>query len=131
MNVIDKTKELGLGPEDCVVVAGGAMAARGLKETADVDLVVSETVYEILKQRGWIEEDHDGMKMLIHDVYEAFTDWDSPKGKPNITDVLADSEFIDGVAVASLPRVLAWKKRMNRPKDKADIEKIEVYLATS
>ncbi|MBI4101191.1 hypothetical protein HY441_01805 [Candidatus Microgenomates bacterium] len=129
MDVIAKTKEVGLPPDEYVLVAGGAMAARGLKETADIDLVVSPKTYQGLKARGWQELRHGSSTYLMHGVYEVFMDWDSPDEAPNLEELLRISEIVDGVAVVSLQRVLQWKKRINRPKDQADIKKIEKYLA--
>ena len=53
MNIIEKVKELGLKPEEFVIVAGSAIAAHGLKETKNIDLVISPEVYGRLKAAGW------------------------------------------------------------------------------
>jgi hypothetical protein len=129
VNVISKTKKLGLPANEFVVVAGSAMAARGLRKTNDIDLVVSVPIFEKLKTEGWEEQFHDdGSSVLINGIYDVGTGWDNPDNKPNLESLLQDSDHINGVAVLRPERILRWKKRMNRPKDQMDIELLEAYL---
>lgn len=126
MNITEKVKELGLKSNEFVIVAGSAMATHGLKETKDIDLVISPEVYKRLKAEGWEEKFHDSRtSVLLRDMYDAGTTWNGM----NLEKLLESADLIDGVPIANLQVVLEWKRKMNREKDQKDIAILEHYLS--
>ncbi|MDP3991554.1 MAG: hypothetical protein Q8P66_01455 [Candidatus Colwellbacteria bacterium] len=130
MGIIQKVKELNLPNGSYVVVGSGTLAALGIREAQDVDLVISSEVYKKLRQEDWKEKSHDdGSSSLVKNTYEAFLTWDSKDTKSNLLeDLLGDAHVIDGVPFVNIKRLLEWKKRKGRDKDLTDVELIKDYL---
>lgn len=107
------------------------MAAAGIRQSNDIDMLVSQQVFDNLKRQGWVEK-NKGPKdnPLAHDVFEVHTKWDFSSYKPTLVNLLASADIIDGVPFASLEEVLKWKEASGRPKDLKDIDLINAYLAT-
>ncbi len=128
MNIIQKVKELDLPDGSFVVVGSGTMAAFGIREPNDLDLVVSPEVYEKLKQEGWEQKFRYGTSFLGKNVYEIWLMWDSENNEPNLKDLLKNAHIIDGVPFVNIRRLMEWKKRKGRDKDLTDVELIKDYL---
>ncbi len=129
MNIVRKVKELNLSGGSYVVVGSGTLAALGIREAKDIDLVASREVYARLKQEGWEEKFHDdGSSFLEHDIYEASLTWDSKDNNPNLIDLLQDAHIVDGVPFVNVRRLMEWKKRKGREKDIVDMALIQRYL---
>ena len=52
MNIFSKLKELNF-PIGQYVVVGGAMAAHGIRDAHDLDILVTPTLYQELISEGW------------------------------------------------------------------------------
>jgi len=129
--IISKVKSLGWLAGAYIVFGSGPMAAAGIRESADVDLLVSPQLFEQLRQAGWKEVvKGPGDKPLVKDVFEAHPNWDFSSYKPTLDHLLATATVIDGVPFASLQEVKKWKTAGARPKDLVDIELIDEYLAS-
>lgn len=131
MDFPSKLKELNLPEGSYVVVASGILQAHGIRPTQDIDLIVSQEVYDHYLNQGWAQKQNpDGTTALVNDVFDIGLSWDDPNNDPNLQDILRGAEWIDGVPYANLKRVLKWKRFMLREKDFRDIKLIEDYLAT-
>lgn len=126
-DLLEKFRELNLTKGTYVVFGSGPMAVRGLKESNDIDAIVSKDDYDRLKSEGWEEKDLGGLNVIVNEDIELGTGW-WPKGRWNVEKIIEEAEEIDGLMFAPLERVLEWKKEMNRPKDGADIKVIKEYL---
>jgi hypothetical protein len=124
-------RQLDLRAQDYIVVGSGVLSALGLRAAGDVDLVVSQAVYEEFEAAGgWRRKYYpDGTHGLIKGIYEVGLNWDSLSGEPNLQDLKRQEITIDGVPFADLTRLRAWKQGMGRPKDLADILLIDRYLS--
>ena len=106
------------------------MAAAGIREAKDIDLLVSEEVYERLKNSGWQKiskgpEDEP----ITYDVFEAHTKWGfNSSYSPTLEYLLATSTEVEGIPFGSLLEVRKWKVASGREKDIADIKLIDLYL---
>ena len=116
---------------DYIVAGSGVLGALGLREAADIDLVVSRVVYEKFESAGTWQRKYypNGASGLVNGIYDASLDWDSETGEPNLHELKQEGTVIDGVPFVSLPRLRAWKQKMGRPKDLADIVLIDRYLS--
>ena len=128
--IIKKVKELDLPLGQYVVFGSGPMAVHDIRETRDVDLFVTPTLYQHLKNgRGWLEKEWDsGGQYLSKDIYEADDSWDYGEYNPSPEEIIAIAEVFQGVPFAPLAEVLKWKKAFGREKDKADVDLLERYL---
>jgi len=128
---LDAIRRLGLPSQDYIVTGSGVLGALDLREAGDIDLVVSQAVYEEFEAAGTWQRKYypDGAYGLVSGIYEAGLDWDSETGEPNLHGLKQDETVIDGVPFVSLRRLRAWKQKMGRPKDLTDILLIDRYLS--
>jgi hypothetical protein len=126
---INEVKKFNLPVGKYTVVGGGALAARGLRETQDVDLMLTEELYEQLKNEGWEErEKRPGYFHIYKDNAEAAKNFLHIEGcKLDSEEVIRNSEIIDGVPVMNLDDLVELKQTMGREKDLKDIEIIKNY----
>lgn len=104
------------------------LAAAGIREAQDVDLLVSEETFEQLRNAGWQElQKSSSDKPLTRDVFEAHSNWDFSTYSPTLKQLLKSATIVDGVPFASLEEVRKWKAASGRPKDYVDIELIDKY----
>jgi hypothetical protein len=108
LNITQKLKELNLPDGSFVVVGSGILAALGLRDTDDIDLVVSPEIYEKFKADGWHEEaGAAGNPILLHDVYDIGPSWNDPQNQPNLAEILSDALWVNDIPYANLARVIA------------------------
>lgn len=128
--IIAKVKSLGLPDNSYVLLGSCPLALAGIRETGDIDMLVSNDAFEILLGEGWQEaEGRRGDRILTHDVFDAHTTWEFDSFEQTLEQLLSTAAIIDGVPFASLEDTLLWKAAAGRPKDLADIKLINSYLA--
>ena len=117
--LIKLVESLNLPKEEYYILGGGSLVIYGIKDkTADLDLCVSEELFEKLKEEYNITEKNKCGFYSISDNIEMI-----PNPKEEFT-----CEVIEGYQVEVLERILEFKKRRNAPKDRPYVEKIEEYL---
>ena len=111
-------EEMGWPKDEYVILSGGSLLLRGLREaTADVDIRMTKRLAREI------------------DLYNAPRDeggYFQPRENMQVTDNFDEGtkfDVVDGYQCESLESILAFKKRMMRPKDLKDIEKIEEVLS--
>lgn len=128
-DIISKVKALHLPKGSYVVFGSSPLAVVGLRETNDIDLLVSQEIYERLRNAGW-KKVHKGPNdtPLVYDVFEAHNNWNFSSYNPTLKDLLTKAVEVDGVLFASIEDVRKWKVVSGRPKDIIDIKLIDDYL---
>lgn len=136
MDLFTEIKKLHFPPEDYIVIGGAALAGRGLKETRDIDLLVSRRLLERLagdpswkvhpriiptEEAGLVRDDG-----ILVELYPTVGLIDLP-----FEEVKACEELIDGIPFANLTHILAIKEAYAREKDLVDIQRIKNYLTRS
>lgn len=130
--IFEEIERLSLPPDQFMVLGSGIMAARGIREIGDIDLLVKEELFEELKNNGWkyevIEIGGKPREKISKDGVEAFKDfwWDGGSLEPESG--IAMAEKIKGINFIPLRVLLEVKKSMNREKDIQDVILIEKYL---
>lgn len=113
-----------------IVFGAGPLAAAGIRETGDIDLVVTPELYAELIKRGWKKcVKAPGDEPLRHGVFEAHDNWSFEGYTSTFEALLATADFYEGIPFASLQEVRAWKTKSTGKKHKADIDLINAYLA--
>ena len=109
-------RRLNLPKTDFVILSGGSLLLRGLRETsADLNLRVSKklakqiNLYDAPKDSNGFFVPFDNCQMM--DDFEKF-----------------DFDIVEGYQCETLESILTFKKRKHRPKDLKDIKTIEQYL---
>lgn len=129
-------KGLGLPLDQFVVVGSGIMDQLGIRNSADIDLCVSDQLYEELKSLGWKTITFiDGEEGLQYSDgvtnYEAMKRFSDGITVPNFNDLIKDSIQINGVHFLSPEYLLIWKQNKNRAKDRRDVGLLRKYLESS
>ncbi len=140
MNIVEKIKKLNFPPDQYIVVGGAVLATHGIRNTEDLDLLVSPELFERCKQEGWnlnpwTKEGKKGKDWLEKDGVELYTELIMVEKSIVAKDLTgSDIEKIEGVPFLSLTRVAEFKKEYlrlyNRSKDVKDLSLIETYLAS-
>lgn len=128
-DIIKQVKALGLVSGSYIVFGSCPLAAAGLREAGDIDLLVSEEQRTLLEQAGWkeIRKGKNDHPLTSGDI-EAHDRWDFSSYSPTLEQLLKSATIIDGVPFASLEEVRKWKVASGRPKDLADIALIDAHL---
>ncbi len=128
-----KLDELGLNPQNSIVIGSGILEALGIRKSRDIDLVVAAQDYQRLESRPELKSSsiHD-CPILVGDLLEIGRSWPVLGGDRDLGDLSRQSVVINGVRYVSLDFLLAVKESWvvdggSRPKDLVDIELIKSY----
>jgi len=120
--LLEELKKLNLPNDRYAIYGSGPLAIRGLKEIYDLDVIVTDELYQELTKK--YPEKEKG-KIVIGDI-EIFPLWNFLLSNPQ--EVLERAETIQGFRFIRLEDLINWKKKMARKKDFEDIKLIEEYL---
>lgn len=127
--LLKRVKDLGLPIGEYAVFGSGPMGVRGLREMHDIDLIVSDRIFEkysnkpewkikeIYGYRDWLKNDDLEIEMG-RDWHDG---WDVEK-------MIKEADMIDGLPFVQLDYLIRWKKFFGREKDLKDVELIENFL---
>ena len=130
----DEIEKLGLNSENSIVIGSGILNALGIRESNDIDAVVSEEMFDNLKSKTELTLDLSrGKELLLNDIFEIVTEWQVLGKRYNFRDLFSESTIVSGVRYNSLEFLLKVKKSWvengtARDKDKRDIELINNFL---
>lgn len=124
---LGKLKELNLPKGKFAIFGGGPMCVRGLRECRDLDVIVTERLFNNLKEKKGLQlKKEEFCDYLEKDGVEFYKDWGP--GEWDIEKLIQGAEIIDDLPFIGLEQVLKWKKINKRDKDIEDIKLIEEYL---
>ena len=114
---ISGLEKMAFPKSEFIILSGGSLLMHGLREsTADYDLCASKALAERI-----------GLYACPQDADGCFTPFENVQMKDDFERFSFD--LVDGYQCETLESVLAFKKRLRRPKDLRDIEAIEARLA--
>lgn len=127
---VNAIKDLGLNPEDYIVIGSGILAALEIREASDVNIVVSESIFKILSQDNRLvkKELDDGSYILTKDIYEIGVDRKSRNAKPTLEELKRGQEIIDGIPFINLEWLKSFKAGHSTEKNLDDIMLIEQFF---
>ncbi len=113
-------------------MGSGILDALAIRDAEDIDLVVSESIFENLRSSGW-QEDREflkkyGRRCLKMGNIEVYDNFNIGDYNLSLADIPFKTLSIRGVTFMSLEELLKFKRILNREKDQRDIELIENYL---
>jgi hypothetical protein len=132
MDIYKKLHELNF-PLGEYVVVGGAIAAHGIREAHDLDILVTPNLYVRLQGEGYIQSrqerdlrtsrlllDKDGVQILPNFMLGNYIG-DTKK-------LIKNADIIQGFPFIKLRELMKFKKELGRPKDFEDIKLIKNYF---
>ncbi len=135
MLILSKLDELGLNPENTVVIGSGILNALNLRESKDIDVVVTEEKYKELSNNSRFKKDHNhGREILADDLFEIGTSWTVVDKTWKFDDLLSHTTTIDGVRYNTVEFLLEAKRGWlvdgdARQKDIDDVKLMQKYLS--
>lgn len=134
MNIKDKLIEIDLNSDNSIVIGSGILNALNLRESKDIDVVVTEEKYkELSSDSRFKKEENHGKEVLADGLFEIGTSWTVVGKTWRFKDLLDYSIVIEGVRYNSLQFLLEAKKGWLaagdiRQKDIDDVKLIEDYM---
>ena len=133
MNILEDIKRLEFPQGQYIIVGSGPLVVRGIRETNDIDIVVSPELFEKCKQDWWEQlprtyPDKIGQIYLRHGYVELFLDVNCADFNPTREELVQRADIIEEIAFASLEDMIKLKQSYNKPKHWEDIKRIEKYL---
>jgi len=128
--------ELSFPPGENAIFGGACLAMRSIRTTSDLEIFVSDKLYQNLKEQGWEERvaGSTGASYLTTTVQGVpvlvFITCGSERWRPNAQAYLKKPELVDGLPCMPLEDMYAWKAATARPKDLVDLKLIEDYWQT-
>jgi len=127
--VVAIVRALGLPPEQYVVVGGAALAARDLRNTDDIDLVVTRGLFAQLADSGWTGKSRpNGKPGLRKGCVEAYLDVNTDGFERSTDWLIQHAEVVQGIPLVDLHTLCAWKRTYGREKDLKDVHLLENLL---
>ena len=128
-------QKIGLNSDNCVVIGSGILQSLGIRQSKDIDVVVSGDIYDSLKNSDKFKatESH-GQEILVDSIFEIGTNWEVLGKSYKFEDLKRESIIIDNIRYITLKFLYkvkqSWIKRDRnvRQKDVNDLELIESYL---
>lgn len=124
MDIKSKILSLNLPKDSFIVVGSGILQALGIRDSDDIDMVVSQEAFGKLDQAGWQHDKWSDQVVLKRDEFDIGTTWAGEK----VGTLLQKATVVEGIPYLSLADLRAWKSNRGRPKDLRDIELIDDYL---
>ncbi len=130
MKICDQVKSLNLPLGQYVVVGGGVLAAHGIRDFKDIDILITEELFDELKKNGWtVKVTSWGSNNVVNGIVEAGPGIVSCKNyEPDITKVIKEADIINGIPFMNLYELVKFKKALGREKDLADVRLVEEHL---
>ncbi len=126
--------DIGLTPDNSVVIGSGILSALGIRDSKDIDAVVIEDVYSRLGQDPkFTKSQNHGREILTMNLFEIGTSWGVLGKDQSYKDLAENSVVIDGVRYITPEFLLevkrSWLKDDDvRQKDIDDVKLIEEYI---
>lgn len=129
----ENLKKLNLPIDQFVVVSSGALSVRGIRDSEDIDVIVTESFWDQLIKKHKAGVNKFGIENLeLENDIEILNPAQSIFGNSSIVpieDVFEKSDMFDGIKFINLDHLKKIKKELGREKDLKDIELIDDYLS--
>lgn len=130
--LLNEIKKLKFTNTDFIIVGGGALAIRNLRETSDLDIVVIPELFEKLKNDNkWSYKTRpNGRPKLYKDFIEVYLDVNTNDFQRSTSQLFEHTDIFNQIQFIDLQTLMELKQSYGREKDFHDIELIQTYLAS-
>ena len=128
----EELKNLDLPPNQFLVVGSGPMSIREIRDSEDIDVIVTLDLWNELIRTYSVEPNSWGVERIsIGDNIEILNPDQSIFSNSSIIpvdDVHSQADTFDGIKFLHLEHLKVFKKKLGREKDLRDIELIDRYI---
>lgn len=122
--LFDQIRKINLPLGEYVLAGSAPLGIRNLKKCKDLDVLVSEKLWNILKKDFKFGKFPSGEIALVKDNIEFSKKWFSE----DANSLIKGAEIIDDLPFIKLEEVLKYKLILNREKDVVDIKILEKLI---
>jgi hypothetical protein len=127
-SVLDDLRALELPKRSFMVMGSGILEALHIRQAEDVDMVVSDDMYDWLRASGWTERiASNGSVGIESGVFQAYNQWTDDLTIKKLPELLVDAQWVEGIPYNSLAKLALYKERRGRDKDMVDLELIKKF----
>lgn len=127
-NIAKKVKKLKLINGHYIIFGGITLAIRNIRESKDIDIFVSPSLYKILLNKRYKNKTINNRRLISIEDIEIFNSIKTSNYNPNFKRIIKNADIFKGISFVSLKETLRRKKSKNTPKAKRDIKLINKYL---
>jgi FlaA1/EpsC-like NDP-sugar epimerase len=128
MNIFKRLEELSFPLGEYVVIGSGALAARGIREANDLDIVVTDKLLQkLINSREYKEVIKDGRLFLENNDVDVTTKLPESYST-SLKEAIKTADIINGYPFLNILETIKFKKVLGREKDYNDIKLINEYL---
>ena len=128
MDIIEKAKSLNLPFGQYIIIGAGILQALGLRDTNDIDVVVTESLFEKLKASGKYKEDVKyNKKFLVADDVEIIMPLSWADYSTTTEEAIKTALVIEGIPFLNIQETIKFKTALGREQDFKDIELLKNY----
>lgn len=127
----DILRKFDLPITEYAITASGPIGIRNLREIQDIDLIVTGKLWDhLVAKYGMTNINHIKKVLLPGGLIEVFCEesFGSDKHFPSVAQRIARAEIIEGLPFESLDDLIAFKRRLGREKDLADLVLLTQHL---
>ncbi|MBI2590599.1 MAG: nucleotidyltransferase domain-containing protein [Candidatus Blackburnbacteria bacterium] len=125
--LIESLKKQNLPEGEYAVFGSAVMAVRGFREAPNIDIIVTDKLWNELSDRGH-KPDEEG---FIRISQIKISNWWFAPTRKNIPTMIKEAEIIKDVPFVRLEEVRHYKTFINREKDKNDVKLINQFLSST
>lgn len=127
--IIQKVKYLDFPQGSYVVYGSGPLALVGIREANDIDMLISQELYDTLRKKGWHMVNKGPLdKPVVKDDVECHPNWNFSMYRPTLEELLSRATIVDSVAFSSLQDVRKWKLDHDHSNRDEVLKQIDDYL---
>lgn len=128
MNIVAKIKALNFPKGQYVVVASGILEVLNIRDSNDIDIVVTKTLFDKLRKSGeWTEVIKYEKIFLKGDGVDIIPHLDWEKYSTTTEEAIESAYYHEGIAFLNLEELCKFKLALGREKDLNDIKLIRDY----
>ncbi|MDQ5938498.1 MAG: hypothetical protein QG642_188 [Patescibacteria group bacterium] len=132
MDIFKKLKEINL-PQGEYVVVGGAITAHNIRESKDLDILVTPKLYQELQKQDYkactCKQCLETSRIMLHkDDVDILPNLMFGNYVGDTKQLIANADIIKGFPFIKLAELIQFKRELGRDKDFADIKLIEEFL---
>ena len=131
---LENLKKLDLPEGQFVVVGSGPMGTRGIRESQDLDVIVTATLWDdLIKKYPTVNKGGIDYIVLENDIeiIDPVTGIFSNSSVVPVEEIFEKADLFDGIKFINLDNLKKIKAKMARDKDLRDIELIDIYLSSN